>query len=156
MKRLAPELIRSIEDFVAESDLPLPAYALEKDFIVFDAIKLMAQMQPSPHFRLVFCGGTCLSKAYGILERMPEDVDFKLVPVHANLPGTSALRKQLSVYANSVVAALEAGGFGSEHITRRSLDGNRYTALDVRFASAFGSASLAFDAPAKLLRPVPA
>ena len=41
------------------------------------------------------------------------------------------------MYANSVVAALAAGGFGSENITRRSLDSNRYTALDVRFASAF-------------------
>jgi len=29
--------------------------------------------------QLVFCGGTCLSKAHGLIERMSEDIDFKLV-----------------------------------------------------------------------------
>ncbi|MDL2356269.1 MAG: nucleotidyl transferase AbiEii/AbiGii toxin family protein [Pseudomonadota bacterium] len=51
-------------------------------------------MQPSGHFRWVFCGGTCLAKAYGILERMSEDVDFKVVTNEAGaVLGTAALRR---------------------------------------------------------------
>lgn len=52
--------------------------ALEKDIHITEIIKELSQLE-FENFELVFCGGTCLSKAYGILERMSEDVDFKLV-----------------------------------------------------------------------------
>lgn len=52
--------------------------ALEKDIHVTNVIKEIANIK-SPYFDIVFCGGTCLSKAYGILERMSEDIDFKIV-----------------------------------------------------------------------------
>ena len=30
------------------------------------------------YFRLIFCGGTCLAKAHKLVQRMSEDVDFKV------------------------------------------------------------------------------
>ena len=138
MKTISKATATQISDFSAETELFLPAYALEKDHHVLDAIKIVSAMQPSVHFRLVFCGGTCLAKAYGILERMSEDVDFKVVPNEAGAAlGTAALRRELSAYAKSIVAALETGGFGEGSVVRRSRDDNKYSALDISYSSVF-------------------
>ncbi|MHB8253723.1 MAG: nucleotidyl transferase AbiEii/AbiGii toxin family protein [Acidiferrobacter sp.] len=59
--------------------------------------------------QLVFCGGTCLSQAYHIIDRMSEDVDFKvIVPA-----GMSRGRKDriLSNLKRRVVEALQGCGF---------------------------------------------
>ena len=76
-KSLPDGLCKRIEDIVASGDVPLRSYAIEKDFHVLDAIRLLTTAPENALFRLVFCGGTCLSKAYGILDRMSEDVDFR-------------------------------------------------------------------------------
>jgi predicted nucleotidyltransferase component of viral defense system len=137
LKTISSATASSIEDFAAETELSLPAYALEKDCHVLDAIKMVSAMSPSAHFRLVFCGGTCLSKAYGILDRMSEDVDFKVVPTVSGVAlGTAALRRELSSYVKSIVAELEAG-FGEGSVARRSRDDNKYSALDITYESAF-------------------
>ena len=142
MKNLPQQIIEKISDFEIESDLALPGFALEKDYFVFEAITLIQGLPPSPDFRLVFCGGTCLSKAYGILHRMSEDVDFKIVPseLSAKLP-KSALRRKLSTFVKNVLAKLEEGGFDKNSITRRSLDSNSYTGLDIEYESAFSKPS---------------
>lgn len=48
-----------------------------------------------PNTRLVFCGGTSLSKAYELIERMSEEVDLKVVldepKVGGGLPQSKAL-----------------------------------------------------------------
>jgi hypothetical protein len=67
MKKLSQQIIEKISDFEIESDVSLPGFALEKDYFVLEAITLIQGLPPSPDFRLVFCGGTCLSKAYGML-----------------------------------------------------------------------------------------
>lgn len=138
MKTISKVIANQISDFSAETELSLPAYALEKDYHVLDAIKIVSAMRPSTYFRLVFCGGTCLSKAHGILERMSEDVDFKVVPSEAGAGlGTAALRRELSVYVKSIVAALETGGFGRDAVVRTSRDDNKYSALDIAYDSVF-------------------
>ena len=73
---------------------------------------------------------------------MSEDVDFKLVPSTetARLP-KAALRRKLSAFVKTVIAALEAGGFGKDSITRRSLDSNSYSSIDVEYESAFSKPS---------------
>ena len=140
MKKLSPEIIENIFDFDAESELYLPAFAIEKDHFVLAAITLIQQYPVSPDFRFVFCGGTYLAKAYGFLHRMSEDVDFKLVPTEATAQLTkTALRRKLSAFVKNVVTALEEGGFGKDSITRRSLDSNSYQAsisnMNQRFPS---------------------
>lgn len=138
MKTISQAIATQISDFSAETELSLPAYALEKDHHVLDAIKIVSAMPSSAHFHLVFCGGTCLAKAYGILDRMSEEVDFKVVPNEAGAAlGTTALRRELSAYVKSIVAALEAGGFGEGSVARRSRDDNKYSALDITYDSVF-------------------
>ncbi len=137
-KRLLDELVERIKDTVALGEVPLPLYAIEKDYHVLDAIRLLTTAPSNAHFRLVFCGGTCLSKAYGILDRMSEDVDFKIVPTVAALSMSKGrLRDELSTYVRSLMAVLDNGGFTDDSIARRSRDNNTYTALDLSFDSPF-------------------
>ena len=66
---------------------------------VLEAMRAMLTLPDNKHFKLVFCGGTCLSKAYGILERMSEDVDFKVEPTAEGLKlGNTDRRKELSSF----------------------------------------------------------
>lgn len=112
MKKISDLDAQKLADFVLESPSGLPAYVLEKDMHVCDAMKILAAMPANPMFRLVFCGGTCLSKAYGILERMSEDVDFKVVPTQAALSLSKTRRtKALRDFRHGVITALKAGGF---------------------------------------------
>lgn len=138
MKTISKATATLISDFSAETELSLPAYALEKDYHVLDAIKIVSAMPPSAYFSLVFCGGTCLSKAYGILERMSEDVDFKVVSNEAGRTlGTAALRREMSAYVKSIMATLEMECFGKDSVVRRSRDDNKYSALDISYGSVF-------------------
>ena len=57
----------------------LPSVQLvEKDWHVIRAMQAISQVD-SGIFRLVFAGGTCLARAYKLVQRMSEDVDFKVV-----------------------------------------------------------------------------
>jgi predicted nucleotidyltransferase component of viral defense system len=137
MKTIPRELVGKLEEFEVENGL-LPSHSLEKDFHVVDVLRVIVAIPADRYFRLVFCGGTCLAKAYGILERMSEDVDFKIVPTQAGAKlGNAARRRELSNYVKSVAVAIEAGGFGEGSVTRRSRDSNRYTALDITFEPVF-------------------
>ena len=53
-------------------------YALEKDYIVTDALQALFKLE-DPQFDFIFCGGTCFSKAYGLLDRISQDVDIKVI-----------------------------------------------------------------------------
>ena len=54
-------------DVINEFGLGISEFALEKDYMVTDALASLANIN-NPDFELVFCGGTCLSKAYGLLD----------------------------------------------------------------------------------------
>ena len=100
MKTITNELKRDIEDAVAAGLFGIiPPAVIEKDLHVTDALRELSkikvtqvarrvadsapdQIEVSAH--LVFAGGTCLSKAYGLIERMSEDIDIKVVLDEAN------------------------------------------------------------------------
>lgn len=54
----------------------LPAAAVEKDWWVQQAIRLVFETSIAPH--IVFKGGTSLSKAWGLIDRFSEDIDLAL------------------------------------------------------------------------------
>jgi predicted nucleotidyltransferase component of viral defense system len=57
----------------------LPDQALvEKDWFVAKALAAIAAAAPGP-FRLVFQGGTSLSRAHRVIARMSEDIDIKIM-----------------------------------------------------------------------------
>lgn len=67
-----------IDAVIAERDVGgLTAAILEKDIHVTEALHALFRID-HPRVGFVFCGGTSLSKAYGLIERMSEDVDLKV------------------------------------------------------------------------------
>jgi len=98
MRTLPDQLRVNIEDASTAGILKsMPAAVAEKDQHITDALHALSQIHvthvaaqlnrrkgdPRPATvnvatRLVFAGGTCLSKAYGLIERMSEDIDIKV------------------------------------------------------------------------------
>ena len=131
MNKLSPAQIKYIQD-AAEEMPSLGGFALEKDVFVFDAIRIVLGLKDD-NFTPIFCGGTCLSKAYKIIERMSEDVDFKIIPSPAFLVlSKSAKRKNLSLFADKVAAAFIFGGIEKSDIERKSRDNSRYTQFNLK------------------------
>jgi hypothetical protein len=83
--------------------LPGPAL-VEKDWYVVKALAAIAAVDTGD-FRLVFGGGTALSRAYKLTNRMSEDVDLKIV-CDEN-PSRGALRK----LRTAITGALLGAGF---------------------------------------------
>jgi predicted nucleotidyltransferase component of viral defense system len=72
--------------------LPSPAL-VEKDFYVVKALAVIAAVEKEAlHVRLVFGGGTALSRAHRLIRRMSEDIDLRIV-VDSNRPGRGTLRR---------------------------------------------------------------
>jgi hypothetical protein len=80
-----PKLIESAELpglVTAASDaLGIPPADIEKDIWVVEVLRSV--FRPVDGARVIFRGGTSLSKAYGIIERFSEDVDLLVVPENA-------------------------------------------------------------------------
>ena len=56
--------------------LRLPAFVVEKDWWVVQTLRLITQMDIAD--QIVFKGGTSLSKAWGLIDRMSEDIDLAI------------------------------------------------------------------------------
>jgi predicted nucleotidyltransferase component of viral defense system len=100
---------------------------VEKDWYVVQAMRAILAVDAAP-FRLVFAGGTCLARAHRLVERMSEDVDFKIVPA-ADMPASkNQLRQALGRLREHIVEALNTAGFVFAEAPR-SRDANQYTVL---------------------------
>jgi predicted nucleotidyltransferase component of viral defense system len=102
--------------------LPGPAL-VEKDWYVIKALAAVAAVDTGD-FRLVFGGGTALSRAYGLTRRMSEDVDLKIVREKA--PSRGELRKLRA----DITDALLAAGFTFDPTNenhRKTMYEGRYT-----------------------------
>jgi predicted nucleotidyltransferase component of viral defense system len=64
-----------------------------------------------PKIKLVFCGGTSLSKAFGTIERMSEDIDIKIDITPLTELTSTARKNYLSQYKVKIKSALTAAGF---------------------------------------------
>lgn len=78
-----------INDVAAE--MSVDASFIEKDYY---AVKVIQAIAGYSHSKItpVFCGGTSLSKGYGILKRFSEDVDFRAQFNDGTRPTQSALK----------------------------------------------------------------
>ena len=140
---------RQIVDLINEEGLSIDAFALEKDFHVGAALSALSKIR-DPAFDLIFCGGTCLSKAYGLLERLSEDVDIKVVLKPGVVEPDNKLRPTLSKLKQTIVESLISEGFDPEQFEETHVvegktmkvaidarDSNRYITLNVRYSSHF-------------------
>lgn len=111
----------------------LPSSALvEKDWHVVRALAAIAEVDIAP-FRLVFGGGTALSRAHGLIRRMSEDIDLKITA------DAKPSRRALSNLRDAITDALLRAGFdfdskNGEHC--RSMYQNRFTRYRLPYAPA--------------------
>src|SRR6266852_1099175 len=75
-----------------------PAQNVEKDFWVCWTLDALFNGLPEGHPRLLFKGGTSLSKAYGLISRFSEDIDITVfredIGQHASVKEPEALRRK--------------------------------------------------------------
>jgi len=102
----------------------LPSLVLvEKDWYVIKALAAITAADTGP-FRLVFGGGTALSRAHGLIKRMSEDIDLKIVA--GEIQSRAALRR----LRDSLTNALLGAGFQFDpenEAHRRSMYAGHYT-----------------------------
>lgn len=108
---------------------------VEKDWYVVQAMRRLLAVDAAP-FRLVFAGGTCLARAHKLVQRMSEDVDFKVVP--PDTPMSNNQRRQaLGGLRDRIIERLTGAGFILDQ-PPRSRDANQYTVLHLRTDSGAG------------------
>ena len=125
MIEINPIELRAAQDFFGF----LRTEPIEKDWHVIRAMQAVSQVD-SGIFRLVFAGGTCLARAHKLVQRMSEDVDFKVVSRGAVPASANKLRKELGGLRDRITAGLQAAGFDIDPANTaqvRSRDANRYT-----------------------------
>lgn len=115
----------SLQDLLeVQSHFGLPSPALvEKDWYVVKALAAISAADAAP-FRLVFGGGTALSRAHRLIRRMSEDIDLKIVS--DGEVSRPALRDLRDAITNSLLGAgFEFDPKNPAH--RESGNASRYT-----------------------------
>ncbi len=82
--------------------LNLDEVLIEKDYYITQVIHTLSNIE-NDFFQLVFSGGTCLVKAHKIVNRMSEDIDFKIhrKSSSSNFNKTK-LRKELKTFREQI------------------------------------------------------
>ena len=114
---------------------------IEKDWYATQVVRLLAGRHQDD-FRLVFTGGTALSKAHRLIHRFSEDIDFRVLAPGLDGKNNSQVRKAMSGFKKSMVELL---GRSFEIIRTTASDYNRNIVLDLGYPSRF--------TPAEVLRP---
>jgi hypothetical protein len=114
--------LRDLFEVQKHFDLPSPVL-IEKDWYVVRALAAINTADVKP-FRVVFSGGTALSRAHRLTRRMSEDIDLKIV---SDKPRSHAELRKLR--DNVTAALLQAGfQFDPENPAHRdSANASRYT-----------------------------
>lgn len=158
MRTITADQRQAIEDLSAEGLLKgLPVQTAEKDIHVTELLKALSQLKVKhSHFsgldsrrgdfdhedsgiQLVFGGGTCLSKAHRLINRMSEDIDIKVI---LNTPEDKALKRgvgsraRLIALHDHLVELLRSLDFfvSSSPVVR---DSHRYYEIEAEYATSY-------------------
>ena len=139
MKQISREQSELIDAVIAELTTGgISPGVLEKDIHVTDALEALTALSHD-HVRLAFCGGTSLSKAHRLIERMSEDVDLKVIINPSHGMSNSKLKSHLSELKAKVASTLEEIGLEERTDQRLALNENRYFASHWSYAPAYES-----------------
>ena len=134
MKSISAEQKEFIDALVAEAaGMPIAPAIYEKDLLITEILRAVAE-QPFAGAQLLFAGGTGLSKGFGLLNRMSEDIDFK-VRVDGLPLSHAARRKLLSQVKTSLVQILGSLGFTAIAVNANS--GNEVVGLQAGYRACY-------------------
>ena len=108
---------------------------IEKDWFVTQVIKIISTIS-FEDYRIVFTGGTALSKAHGLIQRFSEDVDFRVIA--PSLEGLSKTKQAriLSAFKKEIIRHLrENFDINEEQITANN--GNKFVAIEINYSTFF-------------------
>jgi hypothetical protein len=126
---LSDETLRSLLEVQDFFKLPSPALA-EKDLYVVKALAAIVSADTGP-LRLIFSGGTALSRAHRLINRMSEDIDLKIIS------GAPPTRPQLRALRTTISNARLGAGFQFDPDNRdqcASQNSTRYTVWRLPYA----------------------
>lgn len=135
MKGLESNDLDSIQKLVAANSLPLAVDIIEKDILVADAVRAICAAGNARGAQIVFGGGTSLSQAYQVIQRMSEDIDFRIV-LPPDVLTQNQRRSFLSATKTDILNAMEQAGFPPEG-EFKARNGNAYIMGNFGYASAF-------------------
>ena len=105
-----------------------PAY-VEKDWFVTQIIALLAKAEYGD-FKLIFTGGTALSKAHHLISRYSEDIDYRIV-------SPAQTRSGLSGFKHYIVGYLNTNGFNIPDSKVRAQNNNQYFTIEIDYETYF-------------------
>lgn len=117
----------------ASALLGISVDAVRKDYFVTQAIHALTKINDD-YFELIFQGGTSLSKGYQVIQRMSEDVDFRITQKPKTITlGKEARRKKLRDFRYELVSALKYTGFTVSEEDTRVLYEGRFMSIQAKF-----------------------
>lgn len=137
MKGLAENQVQDIERIVRRRTFPLSGVMLEKDLLVRDAVAVTCRAGRVAGAHIIFCGGTALSQAHEVIDRMSEDADFRII-VPPEITGQNAKRRFLSSVKAAIQKSLEDAGFLLDG-EMKGRNGNEYIMGHFAYQSAFAA-----------------
>ena len=109
MKSLNPHDKQVITD--VSNILQISPSVVEKDLYITQLLHVFSNLEDE-YFRLIFQGGTCLAKAYDLIEHMSEDCDFKIVPkIQWQELSKEQQRKKIRNFRRKIITTIEQQGF---------------------------------------------
>lgn len=107
---------------------------IEKDYYVTEALRAIADTAGD---KVIFKGGTSLSKGWNLIERFSEDIDLFLDPAAFNPPlGTNAIDRQLKKLRDAIAERVPLAFLKDQSKTFGGLGRNDHFMYPTRFAGA--------------------
>jgi len=130
LKKLLDEAV--IQDISLELGID-PSF-IEKDLYAVQLLVLLSEFQSSRDVKIVFSGGTSLSKGYGLIKRFSEDLDFILITPEKS-PLSVGQRRAFRKEVVSLIQSDERFSIDEDMIIRG--DSHRFFKIPIRYNRIF-------------------
>ena len=127
-------IINIVNDYSLEYGIA-PQF-VEKDYYVVKVLSEISKIN-YPALKIVFSGGTCLSKAYNKIQRFSEDIDFR---IHTERPFT---RTEKKAFCNFILEKLD--NKEDYHIIRESVkkgNENNFFSFEIEYEKLYEGSNL--------------
>ena len=128
------DIINIVKDYSQE--FGIAPHFVEKDYYVVKVLSETSKIN-YPDLKIVFSGGTCLSKAYNKIQRFSEDIDFR---IHTDKPFTRGEKK---AFCNFILEKL--GNKEDYHIITESIkkgNENNFFSFEIEYEKLYEGSNL--------------